>query len=198
MDNFTSNINLKPADVALMVSHICIPEGTRLLGILPILAILFGTDNVDSVIKSIKGLSSTNCDLLISTTQNTVTHPTYPLNDSVWQFNDPASDISALTAALKHTSTFPLDDLVNFLNLYSDTFPFIHTYFEELDPTTVLETQAQSDDCILHVEVRDNPLNSTELGPSAFIVPSVALGSLWLLSSKLKNTNGDARWPPTL
>ena len=174
-----------------MVSHICVPEGARLLGISPILAIVFGTDDVYSVVKQIHDLNSNHRQLLLSKVQNTVVHPTYPLNDSVWQFNDPSADISALSAALTNKSTFPLEDFANFLHIYSDIFPFIYTYHEELDPSTVLEPQLQDDDYIEYGEVRENPRTSNELGPSAFIIPSVAVGSLLLLSSKLKNTDGD-------
>lgn len=193
MDNFTTNIKLNAEDIALTVSHIHIPESMALLGVMPILAILFGTDNVLSINKRISVLNPKHKDLLSSKVQKTVLAEGYPLEQSVWQFNDPSNDISALTHALKDPSPLPMSEFRQFLNLYSDTFPFIHTYFEELDPDSVLEVCGDFETKPQITKPRPNPVQGTDLSPGALIVPSVAVGSLVLLSSKLRNIPGDKK-----
>lgn len=190
MDNFTTNIELGSADLAVMVSHIHIPEGMALLGVLPILAIIFGTDNVQAISEKIRSLNSKQKTILNSKVHNTVVDSKYPLTRSVWQFNDPSNDISALSHALTDTSPHAMLDFQQFLNLYTDTFPFINTHFEELDPLSVLEVCEDYEVRARPFESRSNPPQTREIGPSAFIVPSVAVGSLMLLSSKLKNIPG--------
>ena len=191
MDNFTTNIKLSAEDIALTVTHIHIPEGMALLGVMPILAILFGTDSVHNITKRISALSSKHKDLLASKVEKTILTQKYPIEKSVWQFNDPANDISALSHALKDPSPLPMSEFLQFLSLYSDTFPFIHTYFEEIDPRSILEVSEDYEFRQQPISARSNPSQSKEVSPSALIVPSVAIGSLMLLSSKLKNTQGN-------
>ena len=170
-----------------MVAHISVPNDMNLMGVLPVLAILFGSDDAETICERLNTLEPQLAALLAEKIQNTVIDPTYPLESSVWQFNDPGSDISAVTEALKDIKGSAMYDLQTFLRLYSDTLPFIHTAYEELDFQSVLEFTPEDTAIVYESEPFENPAPQKEIGPGALIIPSVAVGSLVLLSSKLKN-----------
>lgn len=187
------NIGLSPSEIALMVSHIAVPENMALMGVLPILAILFGTDNASHVIGRMERLSSAAAREVSEKVQATVIDPKYPLSSTVWQFNDPASDVSALEEALKDLGSFAMHDFGTYVNLYHDTLPFINVAYEEMDPASVLKFTSDPASTLPatenpHTKPATEASPRKDLGPSAVIIPSVAVGSLVLLSSKLKET----------
>ncbi len=194
MNNFETNINLNPQDIANMVSHIKVPEGSALLGVLPILAIIFGSDNVSLIIRQIKVLSTESVKTLVLKVRDTIVEPRYPLERSVWQFNDPQADLSMFSAALENSDSLARKEFIKYMSLYEDVFPFVCTYFEELDPSTVMEFRPDAHP-LEPRDTRRNPPDPTdhEMGPAAIIVPSIAVGSLLLLSSKLKSIPGETK-----
>lgn len=193
LDNLKTNIDLSPSDIALMVSRIKVPENMALMGVLPILAILFGTDDATQVIYRMSLLDSDMAKRISEKVQASIMDPAYPFSSSVWQFNDPDSDISALDEALNDLNSFAMHDFEAYASLYSDTLPFINVAYEEMDPASVLNFTSNAISAAPGIE---NPCaepatearHRRDLGPSAVIIPSVAVGSLVLLSSKLKET----------
>ena len=166
-----------------MVRHIKVPPKSALLGVYPILSILFGTDNVIRLILALEDLDLTYKQRLYVSVQDTLAQE-YPYESTVWSFNDPLADLKALEAALGlsdckdgHLSAFA--DFKNDLFVIEDSFPFIHLGIEEIEPSEVIEFSES-------YKKRKVALERTTLKDvSSVIIPSVTIGSLILLGTKI-------------
>jgi len=172
-----------------MVKCIKVPQNTALSGVCPILAIVFGTDNVDQVFLGIADLSPSEKKQLFTSIRDTVASEVYPLGATVWQFNDPLADLRIVETALglqdcAFEQASALEDLEDSLRIIDDTFPYISMGHGEMDPADILmfsETYTHGSDR-LEYSKRSNPRSR---GPEAVIVPSLAVGSLMVFGSRL-------------
>lgn len=192
MNNFTSNIDLSPSVIASMISRIQVPKGHALVGVMPILVIIFGSDDVSTVSAGLDSLSSMDAGRLIERVKEVVMDVNYPLSESVWQFNDPQADIDVL-ATMLGVDTVDMDDRYNAkadvdrtFEMLRDTFPFLPIFSEELEREDILPFRS---DYVERASIqKDITSASPEIGAHAVIIPSIALGSLVLLTSKLKSS----------
>ena len=187
--HFHTNIQLKPQSIAAMVGCIAVPQDTALSGVCPILAIVFGTDNVDQLFLGISDLSPSEKKQLFTSIRDTVASEAYPLGATVWQFNDPLADLRIVETALglqdcASEQAYALADLEDSLRIIDDTFPFISVGHGDMSPADILifsETYTEDSDRLEYSE-RANPRSR---GPEAVIVPSLAVGSLMVFGSRL-------------
>jgi len=166
-----------------------------LAGICPILAMIFGSDDVESIKLGLSRLTPQDKTLLDDLLRDTLTVDFYPLGDSVWQFNDPVAEYNVLTTALgigdhADEQQNAWQDLFASLDMLEDTFPFVSLAYTELDENSIIEFSEERFNLDSPAE---NPAPKTpphSVGPEAVIIPSIAVGSLLLLRSKLNSTRG--------
>lgn len=176
-----------------MVADIHVPESMALQGYMPILAILFGTDNSAIIVESLQSISQSKADLLTAKVRDTVTQSAYPLSSCIWQFNDPCADLDALDAAFSENPNIPSERLSAFsdflvgLEMMSDTFPYMFMHRECINSEDIFEYVDTSDGIGICEYIDHTEYTSQESShPKSILIPSVAVGSFMLLASKVK------------
>lgn len=173
-----------------LVNDIQLSKNNALLGIHPLLAVYFGSDDTSTILESLKTISADDAKKLGSLLYECVSDPAYRHKDTCWTFNDPHVDVSFVKTVISQPKDRnealqkinAVQDLVSFLELHKNTYPFIETFYEPLLEDDVLKVK-NLDGIKVEYEVipniyRENP----KLGISTIIVPTVALGSLYMLS----------------
>lgn len=176
--------------LAATVSKIRIPKNQLLLGIHPILAIHFQTDDPTNIIELLNQLTSKEANKLIEEVKSTIQSSLYPHKQSVWMFNDPSIEIEMLTQALIHKNQDASFELEGVIEIHYDTYPFIETLCEPLiyqedivSDEEYLENPSRIDEtALVQKSVEDKGVNP--LG--AIFIPTAALGSLYILSKIAK------------
>ena len=124
--------------------------------------------------------------MLSDKVKDVVASDNYPLSDTVWQFNDPLADIKVLMTALGVTgdvseSPYAMEDLAMSMDMVHDTFPFIEIGHDPILESDILEfTEDHSREH--STQPRQQQAGS---GSETWIVPSLAVGSLMLLGSRI-------------
>jgi len=189
------NIQLSPSEVARAVACINVPANNALLGVFPILAVLLGTDHVGTVLHTLSEIDPRSAEALVEKTRAAVDEESYPLAPTIWQFNDPNVDLKLLESALvpsaTHEPNLARSELFEMLEMCHDSFPFSDISYVPLDASDVLEFDGDSAPETLQTEVRSSAQPKPRIGAEAVILPSIAVGSLYILSSKLKTLGED-------
>lgn len=185
LSNFKTNIHIDADLIAHIVSRMHVPSAHALMGIAPVLAVIFGTDNTNDITRELGTLSPKDSADLCSKIQSVVASEKYPLTETVWQFNDPSADIKVLTTALGLSTPNMEDreaamyDFLNTLDMTRDTYPYIQIGAGTILESDVLEFSENGS------TIQNTDSKKTARGPEAWIVPSLTVGSLILLKSKL-------------
>ena len=159
------------------------PPNSALLGVCPILSILFGTDDVAQLTFALESLDLTCKQRLYDSVQDTLAQE-YPYESTVWSFNDPLADLGALEAALglskyKDEHLSAKADFKDFMFVIADSFPFINIGTEQIDSSEILEFSES------YKKGRHPHEHTTLKNASSIIIPSVAVGSLIVLGTKI-------------
>ena len=166
-----------------LVRHIQLPKNSSFLGVHPILSMWFQTDDANIIRSRLKATTSTpQADELVHTVKYCVHSSIYPHKSTVWLFNDCSNDVHVLQSYLKRETT----DFDDMLTLHSGTYPFIETESNYTDPP--IEKSGIPQPKVLP-PVRKNPETpnvGTHRTTPSFIVPTVTIGSLYLLSQLAK------------
>lgn len=176
--------------LAATVSKIKVPKNHLLLGIHPILAMHFQTDDAQAILSGLDTLTKAQAESLVQDIKSTIQSSIYPHKNSVWMFNDPAVEIEMLTQALINEDESAIVELQGTINIHYDTYPFVEVICEPLineadiiseipieNPVDVEENKSL-------IEVEDKGVNP--LG--AFFIPTATLGSLYILSKIAKES----------
>ena len=191
------NLHMADADVAAMASRINVPAGKALAGVYPALVILLGTDDPSAVKAVLLALSSEEADFLVTKVEAVVKNAVYPIAQSVWQFNDPEVDLGMFRTAFARVDSVDEAlaknsarvELMAMVDMIEDSFPYIDVLGECLPEDSVLEFTIGD-----HLPSVAEPSHNTQvskkephqLGADAVILPSIAIGSLYILSTKIK------------
>ena len=176
--------------LAVTVSKIKVPRDHLLLGIHPILAVHFQTDDVRIILKYLRQLTKTKAKSLIRDIESAIQSAAYPHKNSVWMFNDPNIEVDMLTQSLINEDLVAGEELQNMIEMYYDSYPFIEVLCEplicpeEIIPHPPFENPARIEGGGKTELVEDKGLNP--LG--AFFIPTAALGSLYILSKYAKES----------
>lgn len=183
-----------PTTILNFVRHIQVPANHSFLGIHPILSMCFQTDDAHVIAEMLKKCVDDNSyKEIVDRVNYCVSSSIYPHQSTVWLFNNYQNDILVLEEFFNGRSF----DILDCLNLHESTYPFIATdlhYTEE--PLENIHSPIKKSELF----VRDNPSkvmptltkNKTAVdhrSPPSFLVPTVALGSLYVLS-KLATEKG--------
>ena len=118
--------------LASTVKKIKVPKNQLLLGIHPILAMHFKTDDSQTILNSLDKLTKTQAEHLVQEVTSTIQSSLYPHNQSVWMFNDPNVEIEMLSQALVHNEEDALIELQGIIEMHHDTYPFVEVLCEPL------------------------------------------------------------------
>ncbi len=183
------NLNMSSA-LAATVSKIKVPENHLLLGIQPILAMHFQTDDAQVIIKGIRKLTKLQAKNLVRDVTSTIQSSLYPHTQSVWMFNDPNVEIEMLTQAIVNENESATQELQSTIEMHHDTYPFVEVLCEPLIDEEDIISQISIENPIdveedkSSGEVEDKGVNA--LG--AFFIPTATLGSLYILSKIAKES----------
>ena len=174
--------------LAATVSKIKVPPQQSLLGIHPILVVYFQTDNAQSILSSLCSLSVVKVQELLDLIETTLQSSLYPKKQSVFMFNDPLVEVELLKSALIEKSDVAIQELASTFEIFSDTYPFIDTVAESsmlsenIQNRVVYENpedkELVSEDTSYAIEKQAHSPN----GLATFFIPTVAVGSLFVLS----------------
>jgi len=183
---FIKNTNEFRTQALNLVRHITTPKAHSLLGIHPILSIVCGTDDSYSVVNMLRNFRSdkTKKSAILSVVEYCVNSSIYPIDKTVWAFNDPQNEVLSLKSYLNEET----EDLENVILLHKDTYPFIaveeHHTSEPIDKDYVKKQVILADQprppAKKGLPLKENH-HSHRTTPT-ILVPTIALGSLYVLS----------------
>ncbi len=171
------------------------PSQFAYLGAHPILCAFFGTQNPLDVSQKLKIMSTTECSNLMRCMNELTKNPKYPHASTVWQFNNVDEELGMFFSYLQpaHSPSslsnkiLALNTIQSLIETHCITYPFIDiSYIEnaldfmcESEQSTILEDTTP----------QQNPLPSRPKpqGVSSILIPSIALGSLFLAKSLAKD-----------
>lgn len=174
--------------LAATVSKIKVPRNHLLLGVHPILAMFFKTDDTKTILDYLLHLTDKQAESLIQEVSSSLQSSIYPHKHSVWMFNDPNVEIEMLTQALINKEQNAQSELEGILELHGDTYPFIEVMSEPLlDIEDIIQESSyenpidleQDDPIAIPKDKGVNPLG-------AIFIPTATLGSLYILSKIAK------------
>jgi hypothetical protein len=185
-------------DFTQLVSRIEIPKGFSLLGIQPIISIVMGSDDLNIVSEKIKTLSPEVVQTLLESIKETLKNPNYPLDASVFFANDPFFELEQLSNAFADPTIF-LNNYLESLSIFEDTYPFIETAFEPLNsndvlplrenPITLSSVEAKDE---THTEPTPESISSQAINGAGLLIPTLTLGSMYLFTKYAYNSSKDA------
>lgn len=168
------------------------PPHFAYLGAHPILCAFFGTQNPFDVSQRISILSTKECLELVKCIQQLTKNPKYPHANTVWQFNSMDEELGMFFSYLQPTSELSnkilaRNTILSLIDLHCVTYPFLDISFVEneldfmcdSDQSSIQETQQMP---------LQNPLPTRPKphGVSTLLIPSIALGSLFLAKTLTK------------
>lgn len=176
--------------LAATISKIKVPKNHLLLGIHPILAMHFQTDDAQAILNGLSILTKVQAKKLVQEITSTIQSSVYPHKKSVWMFNDSNVEIEMLTQALVNEDEAAISELQGIIEIHHDTYPFTEALCEPL---------INEEDIISQISI-ENPKDVEEDKPSveiedkgvnplgAFFIPTATLGSLYILSKIAKES----------
>jgi len=173
-----------------LVRCITVPKFHSLLGVHPILSVVCGTDDGSSVVEVLRGFrgDAKRKEKLLAVVQYCVHSSIYPHAKTVWAFNEPQSEILALKSYLDAQSS----DVEDIVRLHESTYPFIEVGEHYTDPPIYGSERANpKPDKVVYTSQRVEEVPSeedefTRRTTPTLIVPTLALGSLYILSKLAK------------
>jgi hypothetical protein len=183
-----------PTTILNFVRHIQVPANHSFLGIHPILSMCFQTDDTTVISEMLKKcVADKSYKDILDRVNYCVSSSIYPHKSTVWLFNDCRNDVLVLEEFFNGRSY----DILDCLKLYEDTYPFIATdlhYTEEpLEnkylPLKKAEPHSRSNPSRTMLTPTKNKSVVEHRSQPSFLVPTVALGSLYVLS-KLATEKG--------
>lgn len=197
-----------PSQIAHALAAQRLPPNKALLGLHPALCAYLGTDSISRVraflLHATLDVGADMCAAISAC----VASDAYPHKSTVWQFNDPNTELYILRQAFNGRASeserrSALNDLVMTLDTHGDTYPYIDTDFVENEleffcessecPSWDAQTAAPepirelaAEDSAEQVQSRPNP--PTQSAPAAaFWIPTLAAGSLLIASLVAKD-----------
>lgn len=175
-------------DFTNAIRAIKIEPGNSLLGVQPIVSMFFSTDDAIKIQSCLFALNDESIKILIESIKNTLINPSYPYEDSVWQYNDPLFEIELFEKALIDREESAIKDVLSIYSTFESSFPFIEVSVEPLledsvvpfkgEPLTVSQDSPQ--------EAIENPsqisLLESKQNSTTILLPTIALGSLYWMN----------------